>query len=120
MSTINTIIDRVGRTSPNALGDETLARYLLALDGRVYAEVTAADAPDTLPPLDWPGDADVPLLIAPPHDLVYDHYLAAMIAWHMREYENYNNAAQLFTTAYNDWRAWYRRTHRPAAVEVVL
>jgi len=118
--TINHILDRVARTSPNALGDEVLARYLLALDGRVYAEVTCADAPQVQPPLCWPDDADAPLLIAPPYDMIYDHYLTAMIAWHLREYETYNNAAQLFTDAWNDWRAQYRRSHRPAPVEVLL
>lgn len=60
------------------------------------------------------------MLIAPPYDLLYDHYLTAMIAWHMREYENYNNAAQLFNDTYNHWRAAYRRSHRPETLEVLL
>ncbi len=120
MTTINRILDRVSRTSPHALGDETLAGYLLALDGRAYLEITAPHEPHRLPPMCWPADGDTPLLIQPPYHMVYDHYLAAMIAWHQRDFDTYNAAARLFRDAWDDWRAAYRRIHRPPSVEVKL
>lgn len=120
MSTINEILDRIGRTSPNAVGDDVLAGYLLALDGRAYLEVTAPHEPQRQPPMHWPREGDVPLLIPPPYHLVYDHYLTAMIAWHMRDFDTYNAAAALFRDAWDDWRAAYRRSHRPAPTEVIL
>ena len=49
MESINTVIERVRRTKPNAIEEKDQARWLLTLDGRVYEEVTRADEPDRLP-----------------------------------------------------------------------
>lgn len=117
--TINTVIERVCRVMPNPLDEETLARHLMSLDGRIF-NITRPDAPEILPPLFWPMDAKVPLLIGSPYDIIYDHYLTAMIAWHMQEYEVYNNAADMFRSALARWKAHYRRTHRPKGQEVIL
>lgn len=115
MPTINEILERVDRLKPNALEDKDKARWLLDLDRRTYVELTQADAPEVLPPEKWPEDGDKPLLVPPPYDNMYDLYLVAMIEFSREEYSAYNNTAELFDQAQKEYRAQYRRTHRPRA-----
>lgn len=119
MPTINEVMERVGQVRPNAIDEQVKARWLIELDGRVYQETTMADDPDTLPPKRWPEDGDKPLLVLEPRDNVYDLYLTAMIQFYMREYSDYNNTVDQFTKAYQDYRAWYRRTHKPKQTAVL-
>lgn len=113
MPSVNKVIERVKRMKPNTLEDQDLARYLMELDGRIYKEITSADHPDVTPPAKWPEEGDKQLLVAEPYDNLYDHYLTAMIEYWMREYGNYNNTVALFQQAYDEFRAYYRRKHRP-------
>lgn len=113
MPTINEVIGRVDRMKPNAIEEKDKARWLLELDGRTYAELTCADAPEVLPPEKWPEDGDKALLVAPPYDNMYDLYLTAMLEFSMGEYSAYNNTAALFDTAQKEYRAKYRREHIP-------
>lgn len=113
MVTINKVIERVGRTKPNALADETKARYLIGLDRRIYEEITRVDEPERVGPRQFPEDRDMELIVQEPYDEVYDHYLTAMIEYWMREYDAYNNTTALFQAAYDKFRARWRRDHRP-------
>lgn len=113
MPSINEVMERVDRVTPNTIEQQDKARWLMELDGRVYAEVTQADAPNTLPPQSWPEDGDKPLLVEAPRDNIYDLYLIAMVQFYMREYSDYNNTVDQFTKAYNEFLAWYRRNHVP-------
>lgn len=114
MPTINEVIERVGRTKPNAMEDRDKAGILINLDSRIYHDLTMADAQDQIPPEQWPEDGDKQLLVTSPFDNIYDLYLTAMIEFHMREYGNFNNTVMLFNEAMNDYKAKYRRDHRPA------
>ena len=113
MESINTVIERVRRTKPNAIEEKDQARWLLTLDGRVYEEVTRADEPDRLPCKAWPEDGDRALLAQSPYDSIYDLYLTAMICFALGEYSDYNNIAEQFERTFRDFRAWWRRNHVP-------
>lgn len=115
VETINRVMERVARTLPNAVDERDQARWLLTLDGRVYEEVTKADAPDRLPCKAWPEDGDRELLAAGPYGAVYDLYLTAMLRFHLGEYSDYNNIAVQFEKTFQDFKAWWRRGHVPAA-----
>lgn len=113
MTTINKVIERVGRMKPNALADEDKARYLIELDRRIYEEITRADEPERVGPQAFPEDGDMELIVRAPYDNLYDHYLTAMIEYWMREYDAYNNTTALYRQAYDEFRARWRRDHRP-------
>ena len=115
MPTVNEVMERVDRVKPNAFEEPCMAGWLMELDGRVYEELTKADAPDALPPGKWPEDGDKKLLVSPPYDNMYDLYLTAMIEFAQGEYSAYNNTAALFDRAWKDYRAKYRREHLPKA-----
>lgn len=64
-------------------------------------------------PVEYPRDGDVPLLVAPPDDRLYDLYLFAQTDALNREGDNYNNSAALFNAALDGWKRMWHRTHRP-------
>lgn len=112
-TTINKVIERVGRTKPNTLANEDKARVLLELDRRIYEETVKGDEPERVGPRCYPEDGDMALTVQPPYDNLYDLYLTAMIEYWMREYDAYNNSSALFGQAYDEFKAWWRRTHTP-------
>ena len=120
MPTINEVIKRVKRTKPNVIDEKDQSLWLLALDGRIYEEVTKADEPETLPVKSWPDDGDKPLLAKTPYDGIYDLYLTAMIFFTLREYADYNNVMDQFERTFKDFRAWWRRNHVPPSSHIVL
>ena len=113
MPSMNEVMERLRRTMPNTIEEKDQSRWLVALDGRVYEEVTKGDEPDRLPVKAWPEDGDKPLLVDSPYDNVYDLYLTAMICFALGEYNDYNNIAEQFERTFQDFRAWWRRHHVP-------
>ncbi len=113
VSTINKVIERVARTKPNALAEQDQVRYLIELDRRIYEEIIRGDEPERVGPRRFPEDGDMELVVGEPYDNLYDHYLTAMIEYWMREYDAYNNTTALFMQAYDEFRARWRRDHRP-------
>ena len=57
-------------------------------------------------------DADTELLMPDPHAEAYIRYMSAQIDLHNAEYEEYNNAIELFNEVYQNFKNWYNRNHR--------
>ena len=115
MPTSGEVLQKTNRIKPNRYGDEVLTGWLSALDGRCVLETIGMEALglETPPAYTWPEDADTMLLIPDPFAAVYELYLVAMIDFHNREMDSYQNDMEAFNRAMSDWLAWYRRTNRP-------
>ena len=109
MATINEVIRDLEKVKPHVYDDETVFKWLKRLDGMVSSEVMGEEAPDYT----YPECMDEPLLVGSPHDDIYLLYAAAMVDFHNREYNDYNNAAQLFSTRLEEYKVWYIRNHAP-------
>lgn len=107
MATMNTVIERVDGLKPNAYTDEDKYRWINQLEGIVSAQVMDVLSPE----YNLPDDADIPLLVAYPYDDIYELYVSAMIDYHNREYNNYNNAALMFQERMDQFKAWYIQKH---------
>lgn len=105
MATMNVVIDRVDRLKPNVYTEEDKYRWINTVEGLVSVQVFDTPAPDYNLPL----DADTPLLVAHPFDDIYELYVSAMIDYHNREYNNYNNAAIMFKERFDQFKEWYNR-----------
>jgi hypothetical protein len=103
-------IEKANKIKPNRYGDDVLASWLCDLDGRCALETMQAQ---TAPEYAWPEDADRDLQIPPPYDRVYPLYLVAMIDFHNREMDSYQNDMVAFNAALKEWMAWHRRSHLP-------
>lgn len=111
--TINEVLSRVRAIKPDALSDETKAEWLLRLEGRIFEEVIRPrlindpDTPNEKQAMRWPEDGDQPLCVDPPFDRLYILYLVARIDYYYQDTANYNQSAQVFNEALDEWRKWY-------------
>lgn len=115
VTTITQVLRRCAATRPDSLSEEQKARWLVELDGRVYAEVTGPDEPDKVPVTAWPEQADAPLLAQAPYDGLYDLWLQANGEFALGNYADYNDLSARFEDLYRAFRAHWRQTHRPPA-----
>lgn len=110
MATINKVIEYVDRVKPNAYDEEEKFQWLCDLDGRVK-QVVMQESEGV--GYQYPKDMDTPLLIPAPYEGVYALYMEAMIDYHNREYNNYNNSMLMFNTQYEEYKKAYIREHEP-------
>ena len=55
------------------------------------------------------------LLVPAPYDEMYFRWMEAQVCYHNGEYDKYNNAIIMFNTAYENYAAYYNRTHTPVS-----
>lgn len=111
MPTINEVIERVDKIKPCSYGDKEKARWLMELEGKLFLEVLQGEGES--PPSRFPEDGGKPLIAEFPYDNIYDLYLQAMIDFHNREIQNYNNSMTMYAVALDEFKRWYRRSHMP-------
>lgn len=58
-------------------------------------------------------DLQTELLVPAPYDEVYLRWMEAQIDYHNGEYDRYNNAIEMFHTAYEGYQNYYNRNHMP-------
>ena len=58
-------------------------------------------------------DLDTVLLAPEPFDEMYLRWLEAQIDYTNGEYDKYNNAILMYNTAFNGYKNFYNRTHKP-------
>lgn len=104
-------IAKIQKLKPDIYGDEILTSWLSELDGKYSIELMGQEEPVSY---EYPKDINAVLLVPAPYTNVYDQYLVSMIDWHNREMQSYENDKIMFAQADGEFRAWYRRTHRPA------
>ena len=114
--TIQEVIANVDDLMPNQYATEQKIRWLSTLDGKVFHELilTHCGAETAFFPPDGYDSDDCELLVQHPYaDDVYGNYLKSRIAAENNEIIKYDQFAALFNQAYNDYTAWYNRTHMP-------
>ena len=90
--TINTTLSRLDELRPNAVSAELKAAWILALDGRLRAEVLGL-APSSL---SYPADADEELTASEPYGELYLLWCAALLDLAAGETARYANSMAAF------------------------
>lgn len=108
MATMNSTIEYIDGVKPNVFTDEDKYSWINRLEGMVSLEVHGMDEPVVY---EIPKDADTELLIKAPFDDVYALYVASMIDFYNKEYNNYNNSTLMFTERMDAYKAWYIQRH---------
>lgn len=103
--TMNQVIEYVDGVKPNAYGEDDKYRWINTLEGLIAREVHGDNAPS----YNLPDDADVPLMVPSPYDELYSLYVMAMIDFHNREYNEYNNTILMFQERLEQYKVWYIR-----------
>ena len=110
------VIQRVDEAKPNAFPEEAKFEWLMALEGRIAADVLLA-TPEELERIMRRGFADgmdEELLVKAPHDELYVLYLKAKIDAENGEYSRYADSSQLYNEAYGNFVRYWGRTYEPA------
>ena len=110
------VIQRVDEAKPNAFPEEVKFEWLMALEGRIAADVLLA-TPEELERIMRRGFADgmdEELLVKAPHDELYVLYLKAYIDKENGEYNRYADSRQLYNEAYGNFVRYWGRTYEPA------
>jgi hypothetical protein len=68
---------------------------------------------------EWVVGLETELIAQPPYDRLYVMYLFSQIDFHNAEIARYNNSLAMFGASYQDFSAWYNRTHMPLQKEAV-
>lgn len=108
MATVKQVLEQVDAMLPNQYTTAEKRRWLLQAEGFVVREVHqphAGGEEAQVPPED--AGEDTVLLVQPPYDELYRHYVEAQIHYANGEMERYNNA-------------WCRLEQRPADIPGLL
>ena len=107
MATVNRVTAYIDRVKPNVYTDEDKFNWISTLEGLVAREVMGEEGPE----YEFPKDVDTELMVPSPFDDIYQLYVGAMIDFHNREYDQYNNTAAMFEERLGQYEAWYIRNN---------
>lgn len=111
-------INRLDALKFNTYTQEDKVDWLSRLDIMVKKQVIDNyDGADSVSFQGYTTDTpmDTVLLVPSPHDEMYLRWMEAQIDYHNGEYDKYNNAIILFKAAFEDFTAYYNRTHMPVS-----
>lgn len=108
-------INRIDSLKHNTYTESDKLAWLSRLDAMVKKHIIDTHEGDevTFTGYDDMTDLQTELLIPAPYDEVYLRWMEAQIDYHNGEYEKYNNAMDMFNTAYEGYQNYYNRTHMP-------
>lgn len=111
--TVSQVIQIVDDIKPNAFTNETKTAWLNEVEGMVQTEVFLF-APVEVIQYDYAEDKDTVLLVDPPHEKLYQAYLAARVDFANGEYNKYQNTMQMFNSFFGEFMRWYALNYCPA------
>ena len=114
--TINEAINKTDALKPNNFSVEDKIGWLSTLDFTVKREMI--DTHEGGEDIVFEGyteetDLDTELLAPAPYDEMYLRWLEAQIDYANNEFGKYNNAIEMYNTAWQAYRNHYNRTHMP-------
>ena len=107
-------INRIDSLKHNTYTQSDKIAWLSELDHMVKLEVIDTHEGEvTFTGYDDNTDTETELLMPAPFDKAYLLWLEAQIDYYNGEYDKYNNAMDMFHTAYQGYQNYYNRTHMP-------
>lgn len=94
----------------NVLNEELAIMLLSELDGMIQTDIMLC-SPQEIVEYD---SVENELLLKPPHDKLYVHYLVMMIRQYQQEFEGYNNAQMIVNEKLEAFQEWYVAHYNPA------
>lgn len=96
----------------HVVNQELLIEFLSELEGLIQTEIMLL-APEEIITYTT-GDLNKELILRPPHDRIYVHYLTAMIRMVQKEFDDYNNQQAVVDEKLRSFKRWFLQTYRPA------
>ena len=107
-------INRIDSLKHNTYSQSNKVEWLSRVDEMVKTHIIDThEGEATFAGYNDSTDLQTELLVPAPYDEVYLLWMEAQIDYYNGEYDKYNNAIDLFDTAYEGYRNYYNRTHMP-------
>jgi hypothetical protein len=103
------VIETVDRLKPNTFEDEDKFRWINELEGMVQKLVLQSE---TIKELTYPEDLSKTLIIEAPFDNLYEMYVSTQIDLYDKNYDEYNNSAEIFEQQFTEYKKAYIRKHK--------
>lgn len=113
---IQEAIEKTDELMPNQYTTAQKVSWLSTLDGKIWHEVIMTHHGHQMEwyPFEGYNDDEAELLVPVPYaDDVYGWYLKSRIALENNEVSKYDQYSAMFNQAYEDFTAFYNRTHPP-------
>lgn len=109
------MIASIDQLRQNQYDTEQKTRWLSEVEGMIIDEVInmAEGNEREFSEYRYETDADVSLVLPARFCDIYEHYVKAKIEFYDEEMNQYNNEVAAYQAAYQQFAAWYRRTHMP-------
>ncbi len=107
---VSEAIEKVKERKPNAYEDHTLLDWLNEIEARVQRELLDT-APEGVYTYSIEEDMERELLLPKPYDVLYLHYVIAMIEFNQQEYEAYNNTVELANSMFLEAQKYYNQVY---------
>ena len=114
--TILEAINAINKRKPNTFEDSEIVGWLSELDSKIKLKIidTHEGAEKvSFTPYGAETPSDTVLLVPEPFSCVYLSWLESCMDYANGEYDKYNNAMDMFHTAYEGFKNYYNRTHMP-------
>ena len=134
--TLSELIAHVDQVKPNQYDKEIKTRWVTEVEAAAVEQILnralyETEVTETLPDgsertvtkwlpndidfdkYDYDMDQERELLIPDRFNDVYVNYLSAKVDYNNREFGSYQNCAAMYQASWNDFAAYWRRTHRP-------
>ena len=113
--TVQEAITRADKAKPNSFTEEEKFNWVNELNQRVGLELMLM-SPQTVDQIrkEYPADLETQLLIRPPYDELYVHYLKARIDEANGEYDKYANTYAIFNQRWGQFACWFLQMYDPA------
>lgn len=103
MATMHEVIEYVDGVKPNVYSDEDKCGWISRIENTIRIEVHGEEPRK----YSFPQDADNELCAPHPFDDVYSLYVMAMIDYHNKEINGYNQTAVLFADRLEAYKRYY-------------
>lgn len=107
---VSEAIEKVKERKPNAYEDHMLLDWLNEIEARVQRELFCT-TPEGVFTYSIEEDMEKELLLPKPYDVLYLHYIIAMIEFNQQEYEAYNNTVELVNSTFLDAQKYYNQIY---------
>lgn len=106
------LINWIDKMKPdNRFTEEEKVTWINEIEGRIQQEAFL-QPPEIL--YEWETDKDTELLLHPPHDGVYRHYLRAQLSYANEEFDTYQNETEMFNSCWKTFLLWVCNHVKPA------
>ncbi len=98
---------------PNDIGEEMKRQWLTDIENECVEYLNRHEGNSVQPWVCTEAEDGTELILSEPYEMAYVYKLMAEIDRAVGEYDRYNNDAQICNGYMEEWKAWFRRGHKP-------